>query len=199
MTKTFAFVFSAIAAIALITMGYLAFWNDGKSCQTAAVAGGADVIGGPFSLVDQHGKPVTEKDVIQGLTLIYFGYTFCPDVCPLDTQRNLDTVDILDAKGLNITPVFITIDPERDTVEALNDYASASHERLIALTGTPEQIKAASKAYRTYYRKNGEGENYLMDHSTQSYLMDKTGFLQFFRRDTSPEQMAETIACFAKV
>jgi protein SCO1/2 len=199
MTKIFAIAFSAVAAVALITMGYYAFWNDGKSCQTATVAGGAGAIGGPFSLVDQHGKSVTDKEVIQGLTLIYFGYTFCPDICPLDTQRNLDAVDILDAKGVDVTPVFITIDPARDTVDALNDYASVSHPRLIALTGSQEQVKGASKAYRTYYRKNGDGENYLMDHSTQSYLMDKTGFLQFFRRDTSPEEMAETISCFAGV
>jgi len=111
----------------------------------------------------------------------------------------LDAIDILDEQGVDVTPVFITIDPERDTVLALNDYASVSHERLIALTGTPEQTKTASKAYKTYYRKNGEGEDYLMDHSTQSYLMDPSGFLQFFRRDTSPEDMAKTIACFAKV
>jgi len=199
MTKYFAIGFAALAAVALLVMGGMAFWNDGKACGTTVVAGGKVTIGGPFSLVDQKGRNVTDKDVITGLTLIYFGYTYCPDICPLDTQRNLDAVDILDEQGVEITPVFITIDPARDTVEALDDYATASHPRLIALTGTQEQIKAASKVYRTFFRKSGEGEDYLMDHSTQSYLMDETGFLQFFRRDTSPEDMAKTIACFASV
>jgi protein SCO1/2 len=199
MTKIYAIGFAAVAAIALVIMGGLAFWSDGKACTTSVVAGGKATIGGPFSLVDQNGTAVTDKDVITGLTLIYFGYTYCPDICPLDTQRNLDAVDILDEQGLEIKPVFITIDPARDTVEALNDYAAASHPRLVALTGTQEQIKAASKAYRTFFRKSGEGDDYLMDHSTQSYLMDATGFLQFFRRDTSPEEMAKTITCFASV
>ena len=199
MTKIYAFGFAAIAAISLILMGGLAFWKEGKACATSVVAGGQGAIGGAFSLVDQNGNDVTDEDVITGLTLIYFGYTYCPDICPLDTQRNLEAVDILDAQGVKIKPVFITIDPERDTVEVLNDYAAASHPRLVALTGTPEQTKSASQTYRTYFRKNGEGEDYLMDHSTQSYLMDKTGFLQFFRRDTPPEDMAKTIACFASV
>jgi protein SCO1/2 len=199
MTKFYAIGFAALAAVALIVMGVFAFWNDGKSCGTTVVAGGKATIGGPFSLVDQNGRNVTDQDVITGLTLIYFGYTYCPDICPLDTQRNLEAVDILDEQGVKITPVFITIDPARDTVAALNDYAAASHPRLVALTGTQEQVKAASKVYRTFFRKSGEGEDYLMDHSTQSYLMDKTGFLQFFRRDTSSEEMAKTISCFASV
>ena len=199
MTKIYAIGFAAIAVIALVLMGGFALWKDGKDCATSVVAGGQGTIGGPFSLIDQNGNAVTDQDVITGLTLIYFGYTYCPDIFPLDTQRNLEAVDILDAQGINIKPVFITIDPARDTVEALNDYAAASHPRLVALTGTPEQTKAASKAYRTFFRKSGEGEDYLMDHSTQSYLMDTTGFLQFFRRDTSPEDMAKTIACFASV
>lgn len=199
MTKIYAIGFTAVAVIALVLMSGMALWQSGRSCATTVVGGGQGTIGGPFSLIDQNGNAVTEQDVITGLTLIYFGYTYCPDICPLDTQRNLDAVDILDAQGVNIQPVFITIDPARDTVEALNDYATASHPRLLALTGSPEQTKAASKAYRTYFRKSGEGEDYLMDHSTQSYLMDTTGFVQFFGRDTSPEKMAETISCFAAV
>lgn len=199
MTKVYAITFSAVAAVALLVMGYFAFWHNGRDCGTTVVAGGKAAIGGPFTLTDHYGKSVTDKDVITGLTLIYFGYTYCPDICPLDTQRNLEAVDILDEQGVEITPVFISIDPERDTVQALNDYASVTHPRLIALTGTPEQTKTASKAYKTYYRKNGEGEDYLMDHSTQSYLMDPTGFLQFFRRDSSPEELARTITCFATI
>ena len=95
--------------------------------------------------------------------------------------------------------LMFTIDPLRDTIKVLNDYASVSHERLVALTGSVEQISVASKVYRTYYRKNGTGEDYLMDHSTFSYLMDETGFLQFFRRDVSPDEVAKTISCFSNV
>lgn len=199
MTKFFAVSFSFMTIIALALMGYLVFWGNGKSCGTAVVAGGQASIGGSFELIDQTGTVVNEKDVIDGLTLIYFGYTYCPDICPLDTQRNLTVIDILDEEGINITPVFITIDPLRDTIKVLNDYASVSHERLVALTGSVEQISVASKVYRTYYRKNGTGEDYLMDHSTFSYLMDETGFLQFFRRDVSPDEVAKTISCFSNV
>jgi protein SCO1/2 len=180
-------------------MIYFTFWVDGKACGSSVVAGGQGSIGGSFELVDHNGVEVTEKDVINGLTLIYFGYTYCPDICPLDTQRNLTTVDILDEQGVDITPVFITIDPERDNISALNDYVQASHERLIGLTGSLEQIQTASKAYKTFFRKNGDGEDYLLDHSTFSYLMDKSGFLQFFRRDLEPEEVAKTILCFANV
>ena len=199
MTKHLTIFFSSIAIVTIAIMGYFAFWADGKSCGTSAVAGGQSSIGGAFELVDHNGVRVSEKDVINGLTLIYFGYTYCPDICPLDTQRNLTTVDILDEQDIKITPVFITIDPERDTIKALNDYVYASHERLIGLTGSLEQVQKASKAYRTFFRKNGDGDDYLIDHSTFSYLMDETGFLQFFRRDIEPEEMAKTISCFANV
>jgi protein SCO1 len=169
-----------------------------KSCGINEVAGGQSLIGGPFELIDHNGVKVSEKDIINGLTLIYFGYTYCPDVCPMDTQRNLTTIDILDAKGIDVTPVFITIDPERDTVKTLNDYVETSHEKLIGLTGSLEQIQTASKAYKTFFRKNGDGEDYLIDHSTFSYLMDENGFLDFFRRDLEPEDVANTISCFAE-
>ena len=199
MTKYFTILFSGIVVLTLATMSYFSFWVDGKACRSSVVAGGQGSIGGSFELVDHNGVVVTEKDVINGLTLIYFGYTYCPDICPLDTQRNLTTVDILDEQGVDITPVFITIDPERDNISALNDYVQASHERLIGLTGSLEQIQTASKAYKTFFRKNGDGEDYLLDHSTFSYLMDKSGFLQFFRRDLEPEEVAKTILCFANV
>lgn len=199
MTKYFTILFSGIVVLTLATMSYFSFWVDGKACGSSVVAGGQGSIGGSFELVDHNGVEVTEKDVINGLTLIYFGYTYCPDICPLDTQRNLTTVDILDEQGVDITPIFITIDPERDNISALNDYVQASHERLIGLTGSLEQIQTASKAYKTFFRKNGDGEDYLLDHSTFSYLMDKSGFLQFFRRDLEPEEVAKTILCFANV
>lgn len=194
--------FSAIAAAAL-TIAALAvavvvvfFNNQSSDCSTNSVAGGDAAIGGPFTLVNQFGQTVTDKDVITGPTLIYFGYTFCPDVCPLDLARNVEAIDILDERGEQVTPVFITIDPARDTPEELRDFAEVMHEDMIALTGTDEQIAAASKAYKTYYAKVGDGPDYLMDHLTYSYLMSPKGFVDFFRRDVTPEDMSDTISCY---
>jgi protein SCO1/2 len=125
-------------------------------CRTSAVAGGSAAIGGPFELVDHKGRAVTEKDVIVEPSLIYFGYTFCPDVCPFDTVRNAEAIDLLAAQGLSATPVFISIDPERDTPEALDAYVENIHPKMVGLTGTEEQVKAASKAYRTYYKRHND-------------------------------------------
>jgi len=165
-------------------------------CGDTAVAGGA--IGGPFEMISETGETVTDADVITKPTLVYFGYTFCPDVCPLDTMRNAQAAYLLEDQGLDIGTVFISVDPPRDTVEVVRDFTDNFHEDMIGLTGTPEQVKAASQAYKTYYRaQEGDPEFYLVDHSTQTYLMfPETGFATFFRRDNSPEQVAETTACF---
>lgn len=168
-------------------------------CRTSQIAGGASQIGGPFELVDETGKTVTDKDVITGPSLLYFGYTFCPDVCPLDNTRNAEAVSILEERGKIVTPVFISIDPERDTPEVVAEFTDLMHPRMIGLTGTPEQVKAASRAYRTYYKKqeDGDPEYYLVDHSTSTYLvLPKYGFVDFFQRDVTPEEMADRVGCF---
>ena len=167
-------------------------------CRSGQVAGGA--IGGPFTLVDENGKTVTETEVFTKPSLVYFGYTFCPDVCPLDNARNADAVDLLDGMGLDVTPVFISIDPERDTPEVMLDFTDNLHQRMIGLTRTPEQVKAASQAYKTYYKKQEDGgEYYLMDHSTFTYLvLPGSGFAEFYQRDTTPEAIAESVSCFVK-
>ena len=176
--------------------------NDDQfaDCRTSAVAGGSAAIGGPFELVDHKGRSVTEQDVIVEPSLIYFGYTFCPDVCPFDTVRNAEAIDLLAAQGLSATPIFISIDPERDTPEALDAYVENIHPKMVGLTGTEEQVKAASKAYRTYYKRhNDDPKYYIVDHSTQTYLMlPDHGFVEFFNRNTSAEKIAETAACFIK-
>jgi protein SCO1/2 len=166
-------------------------------CRASAVAGGTS-IGGPFELVNAKGETVTDKDVITEPTMIYFGYTFCPDVCPLDTARNAEATDFLAEGGQSMTPVFISIDPNRDTPEVVGDYAFNLHEKMIGLTGSALQVKAASQAYRTYYKAHpGDDEYYLVDHSTFSYLvLPKYGFVEFFRRDVTAEDMAKTIGCF---
>ena len=166
-------------------------------CRQGQIAGGD--IGGPFTLVNPKGETVTDAEVLKKPALIYFGYTFCPDVCPLDASRNADAVDLLKERGLDVTPVFISIDPERDTPQVLRDFAANIHPQMIGLTGSADQVKAASTAYRTYYKKQETGDAYyLMDHSTFTYLvLPKVGFVDFFRRETTPAEMADRVACFA--
>ncbi|MGC3938032.1 SCO family protein [Roseobacter sp. EG26] len=174
--------------------------DDFAQCRASQIAGGAGSIGGPFELVNGQGQTVTDKDVITEPSLIYFGYTFCPDVCPIDTARNAEAVDVLAERNISITPVFISIDPKRDTPEVVGDFAENLHERMIGLTGSPEQVKAASEAYRTYYKAHdGDDDYYLVDHSTFSYLvMPEAGFVEFFRREATAQDVADTVACFVE-
>lgn len=168
------------------------------SCRAGQIAGGSAAIGGPFTLVSETGETVTDQDVLTEPSLIYFGYTFCPDVCPLDVARNAVAIDILEENGEIVQPVFISIDPKRDTPEVVADYTEIMHPRMIGLTGSDEQVKVASQAYRTFYKAHDTGDDfYLVDHSTLSYLVfPDRGFAEFFRRDESPERMAERIQCF---
>lgn len=198
-------LFASAAAVALVggawfaTRGGDAGGDRFAQCRSSQIAGGADTIGGPFELLNAKGETVTDKDVITEPSIVYFGYTFCPDVCPMDTARNAEAVDVLAERGQSVTPVFISVDPKRDTPEAVGDFAFNLHEKMIGLTGSPEQVKAASKAYKTYYKAHdtGEDEYYLVDHSTFSYLvLPEDGFVEFFRRDETPEQMADKVGCF---
>ena len=168
------------------------------ACRVGAVAGGTDAIGGPFTLLDSEGRTVTDADVITKPSLVYFGYTFCPDVCPFDTARNAEATDLLVEQGYDVQPVFISIDPDRDTPEVVGDFAANLHERMIGLTGDADQVRAASQAYRTYYRKQeGDPQYYLVDHSTFTYLvLPEHGFVDFFRREATPQEMADRVACF---
>ncbi|MDH5797457.1 MAG: SCO family protein, partial [Paracoccaceae bacterium] len=137
-------------------------------------------------------------EVIDRPSLVYFGYTFCPDVCPMDNARNAESTALLQERGYDVKPVFISVDPDRDTPEALAEFTDYMHEDMLGLTGTPEQVKAAAQAYRAYYKKHDDDpEYYLVDHTTFTYLMfPKLGFAEFFRRDMEPEEMADAVACF---
>ncbi|QIE46179.1 SCO family protein [Pseudohalocynthiibacter aestuariivivens] len=204
MTRTFA-IASALAAIGLL--GAMYYLTIGRSddqfaqCRASQVAGGAGAIGGDFTLVDGTGQTVTAAQVIDQPALIYFGYTFCPDICPFDVARNAAAVELLEEQGHIVKPVFITVDPQRDTPEVVADYTEAMHPRMLGLTGSPEQVRAASKAYRTYYQAQeplaGEEDYYLVDHTTLTYLtLPEVGFVEFFRRELSAEDMARKVGCF---
>lgn len=192
-------ILAGITAVGLVGATFaVTMFADGsvQQCDGSEVAGAQ--IGGPFELVLPDGSLVTNTDVITEPTLIYFGYTFCPDVCPIDNARNAAAVDILAEKGLSTTPMFITVDPARDTPEVVGDYIQNFHPKMIGLTGSEEQVKAASSAYRTFYRvEEGDPEFYLVSHSVYSYLvLPERGFVDFFRREATPEDVAERVSCF---
>ena len=204
-TQTYAVV-AAVAVVGLLgaTMYYASRAGSDDPfapCRESAIAGGAGNIGGPFTLVDETGKTVTDKDVFTKPSLVYFGYTFCPDVCPADTARNAEAVDAAAVLGYGVQPVFISIDPDRDTPEVVADFTDYLHEDMLGLTGSPEQVKAASQAYKTYYRKqDGDPEYYLVDHSTFSYLvLPETGFVEFFKRDEAADDLAKKMACYLDI
>lgn len=138
-------------------------------------------IGGPFTLTDQNGRTVRDSDFAGQYRLIYFGYSFCPDICPVDLQklmRGLAQFEKADpARGAKIAPLFVTVDPARDTAEALKPFVARYHPRLLGLTGTPDQIAAAAKAYVVTYNKveGSAPDRYLMAHSQLAFLMDPAG------------------------
>jgi cytochrome oxidase Cu insertion factor (SCO1/SenC/PrrC family) len=151
-------------------------------------------IGGPFTLTDHTGKPRSDSEFPGKLMLIYFGYTYCPDICPTDLMTIAQAVDSLGPAGNAIQPIFITLDPERDTIERLADYVSSFHSRLIGLTGTPENIRRLALAYKAYYAKKGSGEDYTIDHTGVTYLVGRDGkYLGFVPPQTTPERLAEVI------
>ena len=147
-------------------------------------------VGGPFELIDQTGRVRTERDFRGRLLLVYFGFTFCPDVCPTDLQAIGLALDKLGGDADSVQPLFITVDPERDTPRVLKAYAANFSPRLVALSGSAEEIAAVAKAYRIYYKKVGEGADYSMDHTGLIYLMGPDGrYLAHF----SPEATADDI------
>ena len=165
--------------------------------QEVATQQGPVPIGGPFTLTDQTGKRVTAEDFRGRFMLVYFGYTFCPDICPLGLQTIAQAYDELPPELQDrVVPVFITVDPARDTVEVVRDYVQLFHPRLVGLTGSEAEIGGTLRAWRVYARKaEAKGGAYLVDHSTFTYLMDREGrYLAHFGHGTTPEEMAKRLA-----
>jgi protein SCO1/2 len=154
-------------------------------------------IGGPFTLVDQSGQARTDRDFRGKLMLITFGYTHCPDVCPLTVAAMGETLDQLGAQADQVAGIFVSVDPRRDTPAVLRDYVASVSNRMVALTGTPEQVDAAARAYRVYYRRGSDADtnpNYSVDHTALFYLMDREGrFVQHFNYQTQPDALAAAI------
>ena len=186
-------VFAGLVAAAI----FLSLKQPVGPVSPAAVNIAGAGIGGPFMLTDHTGDRVTSAGLIDGPTLIYFGYTFCPDICPVDVAVMASAVDLLAGQGFEVTPVFITIDPARDTPEALAYYAEAMHPAMVALTGTEAEVRAAADAYLVYYQRVDLEESaagYLMSHSTFTYFVMPDGLKALFRNNFPPEEMVGEIA-----
>ena len=184
-----------LSGVALI-LGAFAFdyWGLGDRAGSREVAGVS--IGGSFTLTDQNGDIRHDSDFRGKLMLVYFGYTYCPDVCPATLNTITDAMAKLGAAASSVQPIFITVDPARDTVTQMKLYAANFTPRLLALTGTPAEIAVAAKAYRVYFQKvKGEGaDDYSMDHSAFVYLMGRDGkYLAHFGPDVGADAMADAI------
>lgn len=158
---------------------------------------GAAAIGGPFTLVDQNGETRTDRDFRGRFMLVTFGYTHCPDICPVTVQAIGDTLDQLGPAADQVAGIFVSVDPQRDTPAALKDYVHSVSPRIVALTGSPAQIAAAARAYRVYYRVNGDparDQHYAVDHTALLYLMDREGrFVTHFTHQTPAATMVAAI------
>lgn len=187
-----------LALAGLLTGAVLAYFITLPQRQaTDAVVTGTPAVGGPFTLTDQTGKRVTEKDFLGRYMLVFFGFTHCPDICPSGLQVMTVALEKLGPKAAEITPVFISLDAERDKPEVLNQYIKSFHPSIVGLTGSPEEIAAAAKAYRVYYKKVADEktpENYTYDHSAIFYLMGKDGkFVAPIPHTTSADEFAKNL------
>lgn len=184
----YAIVGLLVAVLLLSAGGYLFLTGS----QPAALG-----VGGPFSLIDGDGNKVTDQTWHGKYMLVYFGYTFCPDVCPTTLASVAEALDKMGAKADRIQPLFITVDPKRDTPAVVKQYAAAFGPRIAGLSGSPEQIAAVAKAYRVYYAEHRTGtgpDDYTMDHSSVLYLMGPDGrFIAPVRADQDGPEIAAAL------
>jgi protein SCO1/2 len=189
----------ALAAFALVAVVGLALYrqawlSDRRSLATADLM----AIGGPFNLLDHTGRAVTERDFAGKLLLVYFGYTYCPNLCPTALALMGQAIDLLGDGGAPVVPLFFTLDPARDTPEQLQMYVGYFHPRLVGLTGSPEHVAAAARAYQIHFDRlpghDGDDEDYLLDHTAIIYLMGRDGrFRAHFSLETPPAAIAARI------
>ncbi|KAF8065658.1 HCC1 [Scenedesmus sp. PABB004] len=170
---------------------------EGMMQRSQEVVGKA-AVGGPFALIDQDGRPFTHEDLRGAFSVLYFGFTHCPDICPDELEKLAAALDRIEAAtgGYQVRPVFISVDPARDSPRAVKAYVREFHPRLVGLTGSEEAVRATSKAFRVYFHKTGESEaDYLVDHSIIMYLLDPAGeFVTFYGKNFTAEQLADSIS-----
>jgi len=182
-------IIGLLVAVMLLSSGAYLFLSGSRPA--------ALTVGGSFSLIDGDGKPVTDQTWRGKYMLVYFGYTFCPDVCPTTLSSVADALDRMGAKADRIQPLFITVDPKRDIPSVVKQYAAAFGPRIVGLTGSAEQIAATAKAYRVYYAEHRTGpgpDDYSMDHSSVLYLMGLDGhFIAPVRADQDGPEIAAAL------
>lgn len=187
-----------LVAFALGLSIHLALQQVQQPTQTrTAQSSGEALIGGPFELVNHNGETVTRQDFAGKHMLVFFGFTHCPDVCPAKLNNISVALDRLGPLANEVTPLFITVDPERDTPDRMAQYVSNFNSQIVGLTGTPEQIRKAAQAYRVYYAKvemENSASGYLMDHSAFTYLMDENGdYVTHFAYGDSIDKMTRRL------
>src|SRR5262245_3377778 len=184
------FLIGAVAGAGLLAL-------TEKGAERPVATSGKALIGAPFALVDQNGKTVTDQDFRGRFMLVFFGFTHCPDICPAELQVMSQSLDALGPKAEEVAPIFITLDPERDTPEIVGAYVKNFGPRFLGLTGSPEAIAAAAQAYRVAYSKFQEdpaSRDYSIDHSALVYLMGKDGeYVTHFAYGTPPDKITEEL------
>ena len=190
----------AILLLAIAAALGLYTWNAALVNQTVS---GVALIGGPFEMVNQNGNKVTEKDFAGKPMLLFFGYTYCPDVCPTELQIMSTTLDQLGDQAKNVQPVFVTIDPERDTPAVLKNYLDSFGPRWTGLTGTPDQVRNIARVWHVFYEKRDNKDaptDYLMDHSSFIFLMGPDGkFIKHFNYTTDSKALGEALSEALKI
>jgi protein SCO1/2 len=187
----------AAGVAVMAALGFFALRPAPLPQASSTASTGVAAIGGPFTMVDTEGRPATEA-ILQGKwSLVFFGYTYCPDICPATmTALSAAKLQMAPAQAAQLQTVFVSIDPERDTPAQLKAYlqSPAFPRPMVGLTGSPEQVKATAHAYRVFYARHGEGADYLMDHNSAIYLMNPQGaFVRLVRPDAKPRDMAREI------
>lgn len=188
---------AALAVIAIVSWVTWS-WIGGKGTagsQNIVMRTEAN-IGGPFTLTDHTGATVTDENYRGKYMLVFFGYGYCPDICPTELANMAVTLDAMGPQADKVAPLFITVDPERDTPEFLADFVVNFHPKLVGLTGAPDAIGSVARSYKVFYARSRQsaGQDYLMDHSSFIYLMGPDGkFITMFRPQTDPKKMAEMI------
>lgn len=197
MNRTLLLVTGGLAAGALAAVLLTRLPGSGLVPAVTSIETGKALVGGPFSLIDQNGKRVSDKDFAGRYMLVFFGFTHCPDICPSGLQVMSAALEKLGGKAKDVVPVFITLDPERDTPEKLKDYLASFGSRFVGLTGTKEETASAAKAYRVYYKTVPDEKtpsNYTIDHAAIIYVMDKNGeFLTHVPHTNDVDQLVRAL------
>lgn len=203
MSKT-RFIIIGIFLLVLVTVIQVYFArqpNNSNKTDHNNIITGEMRIGGPFTLIDENGQAVTDQDFAGQYKLMYFGFSFCPDICPIELQKMAEVYDSLTSEEQEkLSMLFVTVDPARDTPQQLKDYTDLFHTELIGLTGSLEQIEAIENTYKIYQSKvftDNDKDDYLVDHSSYIYLMSPSDdFLALYKMQTSPAEISENVKTY---